>query len=525
MQIHANFYMTTEIPDEIEPPPLPPTTCPFLDRAPIEIRQTIYAYLLSARYVDQGPNKLSMASYQFFTRVLRVNKQLYSEAREVLYRENSFVKVRCNWPGIFLTMECFGVSDICRDRDILSRFHEHILELEIDFPRERYGVRHQTEANWRLDVEFLLLDTEIPNFVRCLQAKDLTINTYEDHRYLRKCVAFKMRFILIHPSKGQPNLHAQRAVLEPFRALKIQKGCVTFHGAMDTIFVRDLMQIIMPHVQWARAKAWQLYNVARAVNLVGDRALRGGYIHNAYIKYKIALDLHHFATHHSRRMSGVTDEGLRSSWHQLQGICRTNLLLCILKNFDFLGDGGESVLEQTDGLDHPQTTVFGLQKSRLYHYRAIGYAEMDNDNAALAELHKALALDPKNDYIRLDIRITLRRLNAVTEEEKSTAGKLTATRLANDPMMCSPPVYLPAPGIANERYLLRRLNYRGDMLMHLPDGELVDQEAVGKSMRYFHEFRQYAGGLLVMRNIWIGGGPLPGNVSDLPVLGRLAHLQ
>ena len=70
--------------------------CPFLDKVPIDIRTQIYKELLvsniigTADSVSRGANYGADTKYGLFPHVLRVCRQIYVEASDVLYKENTF---------------------------------------------------------------------------------------------------------------------------------------------------------------------------------------------------------------------------------------------------------------------------------------------------------------------------------------------------------------------------------------------------------------------------------------------------
>lgn len=69
-----------------------PTTSPFLDRVPPEIRLQIYSYLLVAPTPIKGTIARSFQneSYHLHTSILRTNKQIYNEAKYIFFGLNTF---------------------------------------------------------------------------------------------------------------------------------------------------------------------------------------------------------------------------------------------------------------------------------------------------------------------------------------------------------------------------------------------------------------------------------------------------
>ncbi len=67
---------------------------------------------------------------------------------------------------------------------------------------------------------------------------------------------------------------------------------------------------------------------------------------------------------------------------------------------------------------------------------------------------------------------------AKTCAEKLAAGTITADGLK--PMAIPEPVYTPSQFIAGERYLLRKFNYQGDMLIHITEKAPADVKEMEK---------------------------------------------
>lgn len=80
----------------------PAPTCPLLDRLPVELRLEIYTHLLAfsaplkLRQVVPGSRDLA---------ILRVNRQVYEEASEVLFELNTIVVTRNGRSSVYSTCE------------------------------------------------------------------------------------------------------------------------------------------------------------------------------------------------------------------------------------------------------------------------------------------------------------------------------------------------------------------------------------------------------------------------------------
>lgn len=63
---------------------------PFLDMLPSELRLCVYEYLLVANEPLKGISARQQTRYGLDTRILRVNKQIYAEARNAFFGKNTF---------------------------------------------------------------------------------------------------------------------------------------------------------------------------------------------------------------------------------------------------------------------------------------------------------------------------------------------------------------------------------------------------------------------------------------------------
>ena len=70
---------------------------------PLEIRRSIYGYLLKAKGVrlpSTSHHYYCLHRYNFAVAVLRASKQICNEAYDMLYHENHFTTVTCYWEKV-----------------------------------------------------------------------------------------------------------------------------------------------------------------------------------------------------------------------------------------------------------------------------------------------------------------------------------------------------------------------------------------------------------------------------------------
>lgn len=93
------------------------------EKLPVEIRRKIYDNLLKANRVRQPPDQYLVCNYHFQTAVLGVNKQIYREAHDTLYKDNRFIVVSCNWELISKVMINHEVAALaCGKSKLVSNF-------------------------------------------------------------------------------------------------------------------------------------------------------------------------------------------------------------------------------------------------------------------------------------------------------------------------------------------------------------------------------------------------------------------
>ena len=76
----------------------------------IQLHLEIYKHLLLAEKVRQPPNAHLVRHYHFEPSILCVNRKFHHEAWPILYRENKFITVSCNWDLIYGIMSGHEVA-------------------------------------------------------------------------------------------------------------------------------------------------------------------------------------------------------------------------------------------------------------------------------------------------------------------------------------------------------------------------------------------------------------------------------
>ena len=133
----------------------------------------------------------------------------------MLYNENTFIIVSCDWEMIITVMKNHEVAILCHKAKLVARFKKNIMRLHIKFSwSQKWRATQNGPANKQSgnDLEgFLILADELPNFTRMLHIMNMT-----DGGDRQKS---KYHFRMEASSAGAPGVSLQKSLLEPFRNL------------------------------------------------------------------------------------------------------------------------------------------------------------------------------------------------------------------------------------------------------------------------------------------------------------------
>ncbi|KAI4205612.1 MAG: hypothetical protein LQ346_001396 [Caloplaca aetnensis] len=443
-----------------------------LDVLPVEIQRNIYASLLKADCVRQPPDQYLVRHYRFHTDIMSVNKRIHYIARSVLYKENSFIVVSCNWETFFTTMTNHEVAVVSSDRNHVARFRNHAMRLHIVFPWAYICGEHGNKEKSGVLESFVIVQEELSKFVRLLLILSL-VNTGG----MSPC---KLTFRIEEPSTGALDQHVQKSLMEPFRRLTSLCHSVKILGPVDKAYALGLQEDMIFPIRWTRAVTWQLYDVMVSIAKVAEEAVQLENADMAVAKYNDCQKVYEIACQNNSRLDTSEDVGFYQSCAMLTDMCQANSILLALQDPSIHEPGSATtIVEQTDNLNAwNEPVVTPLARSKLLHYRGIGHAMVGKDGPALDCFRKAIRLDPQNQNLRRHTIIAKKRMTAKTRAEKLAAGTITADGL--EPMAIPEPVYTPSQFIAGERHLLRRFNYKGDMLLHIEENAPADVKEMDK---------------------------------------------
>lgn len=168
--------------------------CPFLEKTPLEIRNKIYAYLLSTEYTkqsirddevnlfyDKSDNRTQLVEqlsrvkrnlgcsyfYDFQPAILLTNRQINEEARRVLYHDNLFVLVKYTY-GSSDALKAFSRRDLALVATQKDEVWSYRAALQVSFP----SLRDQRREDKLVESQFVIAASELPMFCRILRLLD-----------------------------------------------------------------------------------------------------------------------------------------------------------------------------------------------------------------------------------------------------------------------------------------------------------------------------------------------------------------
>lgn len=446
-----------------------------LDKVPTEIQRKIYINLLKADHVRQPPDEYLVRSYHFHTAILSANKRIYQIAHPILYQENHFIVVSCSWEVVCETMTNHEVATVSAKRDLVARFKKHVMRLHVAFSWAYHKGEHGNKSKSAVLKSFIILQDDLHKFIRLLHILGLSNGGTTS--------AYNLTLRIEEPTTGAPDERVQKLLLEPFRQLTCLSQNVKIFGCVDTEYTQNLLSDMMFQIRWTRAVAWQLYAIMVSIIKVAEEALQLGNTDMAFAKYEDCQRVWQCACGNNPRLESIEDEGFHTSRATLTNLCHINIILLGLQDPSvYDAENAKLLLKQTDILnDMNGPIVTPLGKSKMYHYRGIANAFLGRDDAALQSFRKAIRLDTQNQILRRHIVTIKKRIAATSLAGKLTAGTITADGLqfteVPDPSTRRPEY------IAGERYLLRKFNYKGDMLPQIEEKKPADIKEMEKMFK------------------------------------------
>ncbi|OAL53532.1 hypothetical protein IQ07DRAFT_640588 [Pyrenochaeta sp. DS3sAY3a] len=435
-----------------------------LEMAPQPVIREILRNLLLAPRVVQPPNHLFIEHYDFEVDVRLVSTTIKRHADAVLYGENQFVKLICNFKDIKRAMynhevPFFNLPDTRGARR--GAFAYPTAEVTVSI-----STFNQRMKSFRLKkpLQFLILLEDMPKFTRILRILDLA-----------NFMGYEFQFNLPRPHLPAVMLSVdkQAELLAPFEQLRggamVQR--VAFTGAFDQELVKNVREVMTQKVAWLRAGIWEVYNIALSIKRVGDRAFRHRNADMAIAKYQDMKTFIESALTANYMMRDVDIEAEKA----LTTLIKTtyvDIALLTLTNFTAKEVGRpiayQTVVNLKGHIDlveleknEPEKGTIIPAKVLARFYFLLGLAELGLDHPvkagkALARSYRLHATSITRDAY--DVADQWHELDRNTQKSRFRAA--LATRPKTLLPLPDMKVY-ETPEVASEQWVMRELGYKG----------------------------------------------------------------
>ncbi|EON61251.1 hypothetical protein W97_00464 [Coniosporium apollinis CBS 100218] len=367
---------------------------------PRELRDIIYGLLLEARLNRHENPK---PHYHLSPAILRVNRTLYEEAREVLYKANTLIIVSYRthiWEDnpAFLQLPIIASSKLGAIKDHTMRFHLESRKLKCFC-----GMCGSDEKG--PPKSFLIVAEDFPAVCRLLRVQNFRIagnanmiTSARNEKSLRwEKVKGSARLLVKvgfqQTSYGAPSLELQKSLLNQLRSAVGISHKVSIAGAVDPLLAAECSQAMMPKVVMAYAMGWDLYSLMRSLKDEADAHYMAERLTQAFALYETVAEL--TSTHIVPPYSTFADTcackdwqtGIdRLQWDSLIMACLVGLRIgcCPEQTMDFV----MLALEISHG--NPRLPAYAYLLST--HLLAVAEAEEGDLDHSLELLHRVDAL-------------------------------------------------------------------------------------------------------------------------------------
>ncbi|KAI4187195.1 MAG: hypothetical protein L6R41_002963 [Letrouitia leprolyta] len=474
-----------------------PSAPPTLDKLPTEIQRQIYFHLLNADCVRRPPDRCSVSSYDFHMPLLRVNRRIHHIAHEVLYHDNRFILVTSDWKVICLAMLLYKVASVHVKRNLMAGFEQHVMRVHVAFARENFK-KTRIDPSF-LDI-YLMLRNELPHLVRLLHMIDLSCGGI--------LCPFRVTLQIQRSGLHTSDLDVQKKLLEPFRRLTSPDMNVNILGCVDAAYAQGLADDMMHPIRWARAVVGQLYSMMKFNFQSAEEALEQGHLSVAFNHYVECKEILNRAHSNNSLINSVQDHGSCVSFSTLVNVCGINLGLLQLRNPDtrVKTEFAKSILDHAERMHQWDSFLLDMiGKSNLYMCQGFAYEALGQYYEARLHFFESIRKDPSNHLARYYHKMTDNQLalNSISEDLVARTFVIGDTPPIRAPL----PFYTSSEAISDERYLLQRLSYKGDLLPQISGSRRANTRTMDALLKDLDTRRRSspAGHKLC---VWISSDPL-----------------
>ena len=430
----------------------------YFENLPGELRTQLYTYLLDADFV---PPDLLTQRRQFHTPILRVNRRTYHEAKDFLYRSNTFVILSTNWYEFSYPAHddaCFIITDQAQH---IERFERATMRLDLELPWARPGPGRKS---------CLVVQQDLPRLLKMVRRFCLT--RISQWRLIADETTVKINILASYD--GQLPIRTQKAVLEPLKQLHYPGLRVALSGEVDIEYKEELMSAMMPQLEWVRAWAAEVYDHARSKLDEGMALFRSGNLRDASTRYSDAADLLESANINNPRIGRLADPAFPLGYTVLTTVGLVNKALALLHMRRF---------EPSTLLCSRALMLIGANQrnfppeilSKAYCCKATIDAFQNRWNEGHTSIQLSLADNRLESDAVQAIRSLEKQLQATSVFSEYSQNRLLDSQTTStlEPIVAPELAMTVSESLADEVYVLQRLGYTGDLLKSIAQARMT----------------------------------------------------
>jgi len=360
-------------------------------RLPGELRNKVYRHLLSAAYTSKG---LSNICYDFEPAILRVNRQIYKEARSILYEDNIWIVVKANW-------KAYDFNDMLKSNGF------PVLTLR--------GVGYIEKPSLKIEASFTYPNGEVgvKEVAAIALANDLLIEISRCFWRHADKYSLNLTLTLGSPPYQVSRLQMQEKLLRPFgQARGVKKAVIK--GAASKADGKALQKLMQSQVSTWEEVLGTLARFKRS----GDVAFLLGKLEEAWLGYRYGIRYLQDCTEICRKYL----EGRGFIWtirfEALGEELSNNKSLVCLK----LGRFDEAVESANNAFLFPGIT--DIHRARAHYRRGLAYVGLNQDVDAAMDFYYARDLLPTDPAINVQLRAVEERLGKTITEQDVPISKV-----------------------------------------------------------------------------------------------------
>lgn len=259
---------------------------------PPELRDQVYSYLLDPLHVintakqSVGSNgqRVQLPAYGFSTEILRINKFTSSEAREALYKRNTFVTVTCT-SNLEMICRRLNIPYVQVTPDQIAQFRHSSLHITV---LETYGT--QSTVNMIVCGQHLRdFCFAIRFMLGTLPMSSYFINGRDSIMGVGPFVGMVEIFFELKDTEYHTRCPAlDRRMLEQFRECVTDDWKVSIIGSTEGVhYIQSLVSYMSPPIPSPFAREWHVFETVMTATLRAEEAYRRSDIVSALDTFQV----------------------------------------------------------------------------------------------------------------------------------------------------------------------------------------------------------------------------------------------